>query len=346
MRETTKANFLRRPPWRTIIPGAAFLIVVFAAYFLWFPGLDIRDGRHDKEHNAIWIGHGWLGGDDWFIRNGKTNEIANFRDPVQIQKLAAKLRAYHITDVFPHLCPSEPDGSLPPVDSKQIERFLDGFAGFRVIPWVGGPNGGNVRLNNAKWRAAFINNIRALLEAHPRFAGIHLNVEPLPSGDTNFLQFLDELRKGIPREKILSIAAYPPPTWWQKAEDVHWDEAYFREVARHSDQMVVMMYDVGQRIPKTYIKLMADWTPEALSWSEGKQVLLGIPVYEDTGVDYHNPKTENIQNALLGIHRGLSRQPLPTNYQGVAIYSEWEMDESKWQLFQNHFLNSASIPSN
>jgi hypothetical protein len=340
MRDTTKINFLRRPPWRTIIPGVTFLLIIVVGYLLWSPGLDIRDGRHDKEQNALWVSHGWLGGDDWFIRNGKTNETANFRDPAQIQKLATKLHAYHITDIFPHLCPSEPDGSLPAVDSNQVERFLDEMAGLRVMPWVGGPNGGNVRLNNAKWRAAFINNIRTLLESHPRFAGIHLNVEPLTSGDTNFLQFLEEIRNGIPRGKLLSIAAYPPPTWWQKAEDVHWDEAYFRAVARHADQMVVMMYDVGQRIPKTYVKLMADWTPEALAWSEGKQVLLGVPAYKDTGVDYHDAKIENLRNALLGIHRGLSRQSLPANYQGVAIYSEWEMDTQDWQSLQDRFLKA------
>lgn len=342
MSATSKLDFLRRPPWRTIVPGVAFLLAVFAAYWLWSPGLDVRDGRDDKGQNGIWITHGWLAGDDWFIRSHRTNEIARFRDANQIRELADKFRRHHITDVFAHLCPAESDGSLPSVNSKQIEHFLDQFDGLRVMPWIGGPNGGYVRLRDAKWRAAFVSNVRILLEAHPRFAGVHLNVEPLTSGDTNFLHLLDQLRGAMPPGKILSIAAYPPPTRWQASEDVHWDETYFREVARHADQLVVMMYDVGQRYPKTYVKLMADWTPEILAWSEGKPVLLGVPTYDDPGVDYHRPDVENITNAILGIHRGLSRTPLPTNYQGVAIYCDWETDEGEWQFFQDHFQRPDS----
>jgi len=47
-------------------------------------------------------------------------------------------------------------------------------------------------------------------------------------------------------------------------------------------------------------------------------------------------------NALLGVHRGLSHQPLPTNYQGVAIYCEWETSEAEWQYFREHFLSQAN----
>jgi hypothetical protein len=331
--------FLKRPPWRTVVPGTALLVAFWLGSFMWTPGLDIRDGRHDRERNALWLSHGWLGGDEWFVRNGKTNEYARYREPKSISELADKLRRHHITDVFPHLCPAEPDGRLSQVDDVQTERFLDGLAGFRVLPWIGGPNGANVRLQNAKWRSTFTNQVHSLLVTHPRLSGIHLNVEPLPSGDTNFLAFLEEVRVALPQGKLLSIAAYPPPTRWHPYKDVHWDEGYFREVARRCDQLAVMMYDAGQRIPKTYQQLMADWTKEVLAWSDGKFVLLGVPTYTDAGVEYHNPAVENLTNALLGVHRGLSRQTLPTNYQGVAVYCDWETSDGEWAYFQSHFLN-------
>lgn len=331
--------FLKRPPWRTVIPGMTLLLVLWIAYVLWRPGLDIRDGGHDRGQNGLWLAHGWLGADDWFLRNGKTNEFSKYRDVQSIRSLSDKLHRYHITDVFPHLCPAEPDGHLPKVDAGQVERVLQGLAGFRVMPWVGGPNGGNVRLTNGKWRSTFTNDVSALLRAHPRFAGVHLNVEPLPAGDTNFLAFLDQLRSALPEGKLLSIAAYPPPTRWHPYPDVHWDEHYFREVARRCDQVVVMMYDAGQRIPKFYQFLMADWTQEVLNWCCGKPVLLGIPTYEDPGVDYHHPDVENITNALMGVHRGLAAKAVPTNYQGVAIYADWETSEGEWNFFQNHFLS-------
>ena len=56
--------------------------------------------------------------------------------------------------------------------------------------------------------------------------------------------------------------------------------------------------------------------------------------------DIHDPKVENLQNALLGIHRGLSRGQMPTNYQGVAIYCEWETDADEWHYLREHFLKA------
>jgi hypothetical protein len=330
---------IKRPPWRTVVPGIGFLIAIWLGYRLWTPGLDIRDGRDDRVRNGLWLSHGWLGGDEWFIRNGKTNECAKYRDAQSIRELAARLKRYHITDVFPHVCPAEPDGRLPQIDATQAERFLDALEGFRVMPWIGGPNGANVRMHNPKWLSVFTNEVHSLFLAHPRFSGVQVNVEPLPSGDTNFLAFLEALRLALPQGKLLSVAAYPPPTRWHPYNGVHWNESYFREVARRCDQLAVMMYDAGQRIPKAYQLLMANWTCEVLAWSEGKPVLLGVPTYADPGVEYHHPEVENLTNALLGVHRGLSRQPLPANYQGVAIYCDWETSDQEWAYFADHFLN-------
>lgn len=329
---------LKQPPWRTIVPGVCVVLLVPIGYAVWSPGLDVRDGRHDRGQNGIWISHGWLGDDSWFARNGKTNEFSRYRTKESVRALAAKLREHHITDVFPHLCPADIEGPIPAVDSAQTKTFLDEFAGFRVMPWIGGPNGGSARYRNDKWRKAFIASVKQLLDAHPRFAGVHLNVESLTSGDADFLEFLDELKVGLPSGKILSIAAYPPPTRWQPSEDVHWSADYFREIAKRCDQLAVMMYDTSLRFPKLYQHLMAAWTGEVLAWSEGKPVLLGVPTYSDVGVDYHHPCAENLKNSLLGVHRGLSRQTLPTNYQGVAIYCDWETDESEWKYFRESFL--------
>ncbi|MDB6026054.1 MAG: hypothetical protein JWM68_2277 [Verrucomicrobiales bacterium] len=326
---------------RILIALILLCAIVAGSWFLWHPGLDIRDGSHDRGSNAVWIAHGWLGADDWFIRNGKTNQFHQYRDRENIRTLAQKFRQHGITDVFPHLCPSQPDGQLAARDRAQVEKFLDEFNGFRVMPWVGGPNGSGAQLDESLWRIRFVKNVRVLLTQHPRLAGIHLNIEPLPSGDKNFLLLLSELHAALPPGKILSVAAYPPPTRWHKFSDVHWDEAYFREVAKHSDQLAVMMYDAGQKIPKTYQKLMSDWTGEVLSWSEGKPVLLGVPAYDDAGTEYHNPQVENITNALPGIHRGLAKQQMPTNYQGIAIYCDWETTPEEWQHLREHFLRPS-----
>src|SRR2546422_1683341 len=132
-----RVRTIRRPVWRITIAVASVIAVVFLAYALWRPGLDITDGRHDQGSNAIWLAHGWLGGDEWFVRNNKTNEFAKYRSTASIKALAERLRSHGIKDVFPHLCPAEPAGHLPPIDPTQVEQLLDIFAEFRVLPWIG-----------------------------------------------------------------------------------------------------------------------------------------------------------------------------------------------------------------
>jgi len=325
----------RKLMWLTCVVAVAGAL---GGWLLWSPGLEVRDGRHDRGHNAIWLAHGWLGGDSWFIRYNKTNEFTKYRDPARVAALAELLKRHHIDTVFPHLCPTFPDGRLPEVDSPQVERFLDVMKGISVVPWVGGPNETAADVRAGPWRQTFCRSVRELLEKHPRLAGVQVNIEPMPDGHDGFLNLLEELRQVLPPGKCLSIAAYPPPTRWHPYPSVHWSEGYFRAVAQRSDELAVMMYDAALHSPRLYQKLMADWTGEVLAWSEGRRVLLGVPTYHDAGVGYHDPATENLTNALLGVHRGLAGLTIPTNYAGVAIYSEWETDATEWEYFRSHFL--------
>ena len=330
---------ITKPPWRTVFPVFVILVIATSAYLAWSPGIIITDGRHDKGKNGIWLQHGWLGADDWFIRNNKETRIAEFRDPKAIMKLANKLSENRITDVFPHVAPVGPLGELSPVNHDQVLRFLKVFTNFRVIPWIGGVLNDHCHPDQEQWRKLFCENVKTFLENYPQLSGIHLNIEPWPSGNSDLLLLLDELRCVIPENKILSVAAYPPPTIWHRHEDVHWDEDYYREVSRCCDQIVVMMYDTALPDSKRYRKLMADWTAEILNWSKTREVLLGIPTYEYSGTGYHVPSVENMPNALAGIHQGLiSLANPPDNYQGVSIYCEWATNDSEWCYFKTHFL--------
>ena len=332
-------RFVKRPPLRTLLLLLGVLGALGVAYLVWSPGLRVRDGRHDLRSNGIWVQHGWLGDDGWFARNERDASL--FRDPKRIRQLARLLADHGVMYVFLHLCPCGPGGAVAPVDAEQTERFLDAFADFRVLPWIGGVRGRQCSPESPTWRATFVASVVELLRAHPRLAGVHVNIEPLPSGDPDFLTLLDELRQALPSGKLLSVAAYPPPTRWQPSPEVHWDESYLRQVARRVDQLAVMMYDTGIRWRKPYRHLMSQWTAEVLDWSGDTQVLLGLPAYDDAGVGYHHPDVENLENSLLGVHAGLSRfDTLPAHYRGVALYCEWEMDEREWRYFKAEFERS------
>jgi len=340
---------VKRPPWRTVVPAAALLLAGLIAYLIWSPGRDVTDGRHDRGRNGIWLQHGWLGHDSWFSENGKTDRISHFRSAQTIRELAKTLRRHHVTDVFPHLCPTTTTGEVMPVDAGQTERFLDELTGFRVLPWVGGVMDGDVTPDIPRRRKLFVQSIATLLRRHPRLSGVHLNVEPWPSGHRSMLTLLDDIRAALPPGKILSVAAYPPPTHWHPFPEVHWEEAYFKEVAKRVDQMAVMMYDTSIRHGKLYQHVMRSWTRQVLDWTSTPGVerppaiLLGVPTYDDAGSGYHDPKVENTANALLGIHGGLNDYPsLPPHYQGAAVYCEWETSESEWRYWQEHWLRDRA----
>ena len=328
-----------------LIMATSVLLALFVAYQIWAPGLDVTDGHHDRGRNGIWMQHGWLSGDDWFIRNGKESEVSAFRNIDRLHEQASFLRQQHIADVFPHVSPVNSQGILPSVDHQQVERFLDAFHDFNVLPWTGGVIGKTVMPSDPNWRNNFIHSIIDFISRHPRIAGIHINIEPWPSGDRALLSLIADIRHALPKTKRLSLAAYPPPTKWHPFPEVHWSRSYYRKLSRYTDQFVVMMYDTGLPLQKIYGDLIKGWTKEVLNWSGGADVLLGVPVYDDAGVGYHRPSVESLENALRGIHAGLETYPvLPSNYQGVAIYSEWEMDSTEWKYWRQHFLDSLLVP--
>jgi hypothetical protein len=339
-----------------VLSGVCALIAL--AWHMWQPGANLqkiagteqmRQLFANKQH-GIWMQHAWLADDAWLARNGKRAD--DFRDPTHLRATADLLRQHGVRYLYPHLCPAQPDGKLPASNAGQVERFLSVFDDFDVLPWIGGANGASAQPESPAWRRGFANSIHDLMAQHPRLAGVHVNIEPLKSGDVNFVTLLHEVRQALPEKKILSVAAYPPDTFLQPSPEVHWRETFFRLIAGRCDQMVVMMYDTGLPSQKIYQWLMADWTAQVLEWSAGTgptrrigqmdgpgmmPVLLGVPAYEDAGVAWHDPAVENLSNALSGITAGLTRSPASNrkHFGGVAIYNEWEMDATEWTLLAN-----------
>jgi hypothetical protein len=134
------------------------------------------------------------------------------------------------------------------------------------------------------------------IRAHPRLAGIQLSIEPMPTGNLDFLTLLEELCEKMPPGKILSVAAYPPPTRWHPHASVHWDVSYFRQVARRVDLIVPMMYDTSVLLSKIYQRLIARWTSELLNRSGATQVLLGVP---DRKGDGHTQRAQREPHSQL-----------------------------------------------
>ena len=262
---------------KSILRITAALAIIFGipalCYWLWNPGKE--EPFTGLKDNAVWIGHGWLGDDGWFKRNKRNKE--NFCSEEKITQLFKKLTDNKISIVYPHLCPAQFDGKIAPYDDRQVKLFLDLAKKYqiRVIPWVGGILYESARPGDKKWKKNFFASIRELFEKHPHMAGIQINIEPMPSYDREFLQLLEEIRS-VTGNKILSVAAYPPPTKWHQYPNVHWERYYLHQVANRCDHLAVMMYDTAIPLEKFYINLMIDWT----------RTLAGVFPFEECQTDF------------------------------------------------------------
>lgn len=331
-------------PWKRLAILAVLLALSCVGYLLWSPGDRQTDGRYDRGSNGIWLQHGWIGDDAWFARYDKNDRKPDFRDEEKLRALAQTLRAHHITELFPHLAPCSPSGALLEPDHEQLELFLQVLDQERVMPWIGGVYQRDVRPDDPAWRHTFIEDTRALLSRHPSLAGVHLNVEPWPSGEPDMLVFLDELKQSLPEGKLLSLAAYPPPVPVIGNLEVHWSPGYISEVAHRVDQMVFMNYDSGLKARKLYVALQRHWIEQELAAVGQTQTLIGLPAYDDFGVPWHDPRVENLESALDGLNAAMLSAPgNHSNYAGVAIYSDWEMTSDEWALFEGRFNTGERV---
>jgi hypothetical protein len=322
-----------RKPFRFRL--ALFLSLPVLLYTLWTPGAASAPGGFAHARNGLWLAHGWMGDDSWFTRHRRP------RDDYDTETARARLRQTcadnQIAYVFPHLCPATPRGELPAHDSARIEALIATLPDTKILPWVGGVYGEHCPIASPAWRTRFVEACADLIARHPRLAGLHLNIEPLPDGDPDYLLLLEELKHAIGPEKILSIAAYPPPTRWHPHPEVHWSVAYYREVDRRCDQLVPMMYDTSLRFEKIYTWLISRWTTELADWTRHSELLLGLPAYEDDAVEYHKPRVENLRNALRGVNASLTDLgPHRQRIAGLAIYADWTTTESEWADFRAH----------
>jgi hypothetical protein len=325
------SKYLRIP-----ILFATIVLLTLALYFFWSPGIDPTKVGLNRHTNGIWISHGWIGDDTWFVSNQRDPD--KYHSQNAFAKLKTIIDDLHIVYLYPHLCPTNPDGTLPGINPQQVTR-LASLGKVKILPWVGGVNGIHVHLGDHAWRKSFSSSILELLSNNPKLHGIHLNIEPLKSGTKEYISLLRDVRASLSSDQILSVAAYPPPTFWQQVDEVHWSKQFYNAVSEYADQLVVMMYDTAIDYKKIYINTYKSWVSEVLAWSNSKDVLFGIPAYEDTGVEYHNPSVENVFTAMSGLSAGIRISKSRSNYRGISVYADWTLEEHE----KNYLVEALGI---
>ena len=292
---------------------------------------EAKNGVFDRGDNALWMRRHWM------HEGPTTGEIA---------ALVESLRARGIKRIYPFLGPMDREGwpgwrskaGFVRYDPKRTGAFFAEIhriaPEIRVIPWTGGILDSDVNLKDEAQRRAFAEHAQRLVALGAD--GVHLNIEPLASGTSGYLDLLRDVKAAI-GSHTLSVAAYPPPIPSQAAEDVHWELPFLREVCRNANELAVMAYNTGLTSAPAFENLIATWTRELASalpapQAGGCEWLMGVPAYDDDK-DYHRPDVETVEHSLKGLIAGLRAIKRPEHLRGVAIYASFTTDERKWAVY-------------
>ncbi|MFF7548391.1 hypothetical protein ACFZCU_32830 [Streptomyces canus] len=314
------------------------LLTVAVALRLNYVG-DPADGTRTRGKDAIWLGHAWVDG-------RKTD--------ADVTALARRLRDTGIRDLYVHAGPLEHDGTLPG-SAYPKARWLIGAVhraapGIRVQAWLGdklateSPDG--LRLTDKNTRAAVVRSTRQILDAG--FDGAHFDLEPLHSGDEDYLDLLDALHQvtrahGVP----LSVAAHqidPLPALHSVAGSLTghpkwWSQAYFGQVARRVDQIAVMSYDTATPLESLYGGYVAQQTSLALEVTPAStDLLMGLPFFHETKLG-HRAAAETVPAAVRGVRLGLSRTDADRANFGVALYVDFAATEADWTAYEKDWVH-------
>lgn len=302
---------------------SALMIVVFV--FVPPAPEDLSLGRTDLRLSA-WLSVSWS---------------MTAPDAADLMELAERLSALRVDDVYVYVSYLLPDGSFnttfdfAPAFVAALKRRAPDL---RLLAWIGLPvtidgfEPAN-RLASAEIRRTIADFSRsAVLEMG--FDGVHLNAELVADGDGPLLETLAAIRDALPEGAFLSATAHPlrlhePVTIVPyPAPAHHWTAAYFQDVARKVDQIVVMAYDSGLVFPRDYRNWMAYQvarSQEALS-HESTELVIGASLSAEWTVS-HQTQAETLELALAGMKRGMAER-----LDGIAIYPFWEMNQAQSQL--------------
>ncbi|MER7967255.1 hypothetical protein [Streptomyces ardesiacus] len=335
-----------RPRWKKRLRRIALAVLLIllvplltaeAALRVTYMG-DPADGTHTRDRDAMWLGHAWVDG-------RKTD--------ADLTALARELKTTGIRDLYVHTGPMEHDGTLPESLYPNARRFVEGvhreLPGVRVQAFLGdvlateSPDG--MRLEKASTRAAVVGSARQVLDAG--YDGVHLDLEPLHSGDRDYLSLLDDVRAVTrARDARLSVAAHqidPLPgfhSFWGTVagHPKWWSQEFFGQVARRVDQIAVMSYDTMQPLESLYGGYVAQQTSLALEATPPTtHLLMGLPFYHENRFGHWN-HAETVAAAVRGVRLGLSRTDAGRERFGVAAYIDFAATEEDWASYRDGWV--------
>jgi hypothetical protein len=308
---------------------AAIVLLIIADIFF-YPLLAQAPGTTPTaQDNGLWLRYTWY-----------------FGGAHDYDALAQRLKDERIRDAYFHVRGIDADGRLHyryPDRAKRVTSEMHKRSpGVRVVAWVYAGNSqgmGKVDLSRADVRAAMVKEAVWLTETCG-FDGVQWDYEICNDGDPDLPKLLEETRAAMAPGKLLSVAT----ALWSPipVKRLGWSDAYFQKIAARCDQMTVMGYDSGIYSPRVYAWLISQQvvhvTQDAAAANPNCRVLIGIPTYAKGGLS-HDPHTENLRMALIGVRAGLGNSNTKQSaFAGVAPFADYTTQESEWRTYQEVWL--------
>jgi len=317
--------------WTLFFAVLALALALFW-YFIMGVYLGQKGSHFNKDHNAVWIGHEWVG---------------EYKSDVDVANLVSTLHKYKIDTVFVHTGPLQTDGSIDPRTYSYAVAFIDKAKSLdkniNYQAWLGQIRN-KIDLSDEKVRHS-ITTQTTILTVLVGFDGIHFDIEPVWDDDADFIKLLKETRETLHEDKKLSVALaefIPNSAVWMM-ENFHKFKNYntqvnYLNVAKYADQIVAMAYDTSIKDHWLYKWLVKEQTIWLTRLLKDKEVFIGIPSYDDETQSF-DPDIENVENGLKGVIAGLNNiRSKEKNFAGVAIYPYWAMDDKKWATYEDLWL--------
>ena len=305
---------------------------------IWRPGTRYDGAHFNRGQNAAWLSVDW-------------SKDAHTTD--EIRALADEMMRYQVQTIFVYVSYLKPGAYFNPTFDHAAE-FVRAYKVLRpdstVEAWIGIPldkpstfGKGYVRIDDPAVRRQITEFCRRLV-AEMGFDGVHLDPEPIPSGDEDTLLLLDEMRVAIGPDKILSLATREIVPIWNDApwpaEWGLWTAGYYRRVAGRVNEIAAMTYDSTLRSPWLYeqwMRFQVIGITRAVQETRA-QLLIGVPTSEEATWS-HVPHAENMRTGLRGLIAGLNdANAVPQTVTGVAIYPHWETDATEWAEYDKLWL--------
>lgn len=336
---------------RVAVVVAAVMVLAATLGFL----LQRADGgpaaawARSTRHDALWMGHAWLDGR---------------RSPADVARLAVRIRASGIRDVYVLAGALGRTGRLSPAAYSGVRPFLASFhamlPGVRVSAWLRGmTGGGHINLEDRATRANVLAAVAAAL--HAGFSGVHYDLEQVASGDPGLLALLKATRALHPTPLSVSAPKLEPlsglrlPAQLILGRPVFWTTGYLTDVAREVDQVAVLSYDTGMPFRSWYGGYVERETALALrAVPRRTELLMGLPAYHASSLGHH-AAAETVGAAIHGIRiaitaAGAARTAPGTSGRhggpeagatglfGVALYADYSATPQDWASYRRDWV--------